>query len=114
MQTVVFTPTFETQAKRAGLTKAQILHIATAIAADPRAGDLIKGSGGARKLRFARSGEGKSGGYRTIHYFAGDDIPVFLLALIDKRERGNLSKAEINQLAAILNQIAASYRGDKR
>jgi hypothetical protein len=114
MQTIVFTPTFETQAKRAGLTEAQLFHIATVIAADPRAGDLIQGSGGARKLRFARSGEGKSGGYRTIHYFAGDDIPVFLLTLIDKRERGNLSKADINQLAAILDQIAASYRGDKR
>ncbi|MGA9601091.1 MAG: type II toxin-antitoxin system RelE/ParE family toxin [Methylocystis sp.] len=102
------------QAKRAGLTEAELFHIAAVIAADPQAGDLIQGSGGARKLRFARLGEGKSGGYRTIHYFAGEEIPVFLLALIDKRERANLSKAELNQLAAILNQIAASYRGDKR
>jgi hypothetical protein len=114
VQTVVFTPTFETQAKRTGLTEAELFHIAEVIAADRRAGDLIQGSSGARKLRFARTGEGKSGGYRTIHYFAGDDIPVFLLALIDKRERGNLSKTEINQLAAILNQIAASYRGERR
>ena len=114
MQTVVFTPTFETQAKRAGLSEDDVLRIAALIAADPLAGDLIKGSGGARKLRIARPGEGKRGGYRTIHYWAGDDVPVFLMALIDKRERANLSKAEIVELAAVLSQIAARYKGETR
>jgi hypothetical protein len=33
-----------------------------------RAGDLIPGTGGARKRRFAGRGKGKSGGYRTVSY----------------------------------------------
>ena len=115
MQTVVLTPTFERQAERAGLSDLAIQDIAATIAGDPSAGDLIKGSGGARKLRVARPGEGKSGGFRTIHYFGGADIPVFLMALIDKRQKANLTKAEINELAAILAMIAEAYRkGSKR
>jgi hypothetical protein len=75
---------------------------------------LIAGTGGARKVRFARSGSGKRGGSTTVHYFGGDDVPVFLLALIDKRSQANLSKAERNQLAEILPRIAAAYREGRR
>jgi hypothetical protein len=110
MQTVLLTPTFERQAQAAGLNEDDIASIVSTLAADPLAGDLIAGTGGARKVRFARSGSGKSGGYRTIHYFGGDDVPLFLLALVDKRERANLSKAERNELATILPKIAAAYR----
>ena len=84
--------------------------IAATLATDPLAGDIIPGTSGLRKLRFPRAGEGKSGGYRTIHYFAGTDIPVFLLALIDKRSKANLSKAERNQLSKNLPQLVAQYR----
>src|SRR6185437_7438824 len=109
MQTVLLTPTFERQAKAAGLGEDEIAIIVSALAADPLAGDLIAGTGGARKVRFARGGAGKSGGYRTIHYFGGAAVPIFLLALVDKRARATLSKAERNALAVILPKIAAAY-----
>ena len=35
----------------------------------PDAGDLIKGSGGVRKVRWAPAGSGKSGGIRAIYYW---------------------------------------------
>ena len=115
MQTVLVTPTFERQAVKAGLTDDEVAEIVSALAAEPLAGDLIQGTGGARKVRFARQGSGKSGGYRTIHYFGGADVPIFLLALIDKRETANLTKAERNELAIILPKIAAAYReGQKK
>lgn len=78
MQTVLLTPTFERQAKAAGLSEDDIAAIASSLAADPLAGDLIAGTGGARKVRFARSGSGKSGGYRTVHYFGGRRRSDFL------------------------------------
>lgn len=61
-------------------------------------------------MRFSGRGKETSGGYRTIHYFGGDDIPAFLLALIDKRERADLSKAERNVLAAELSRLADDHR----
>ena len=59
---------------------------------------VIVGSGGARKIRFAARGRGKSGGYRVVTYYGGDDLPVFLLNAFKKGDRVNLSKAEINEL----------------
>ena len=35
----------------------------------PDAGRLVRGSGGVRKVRWAPSGKGKSGGIRVIYYY---------------------------------------------
>jgi hypothetical protein len=113
-QTLVATPTFESQAKRAGVSEEEMRGICDVIAADPCAGDIIPGSGGARKLRHRAAGAGKSGGWRTIHYFAGEDIPVFLLAIYSKSQKANLTRAERNELAKVLPQIVEAYRSRGR
>ena len=76
----------------------------------PCGGDVIPGTGGARKVRFAGRGKGKSGGYRVVSYFAADDVPVLLLALIDKGERADLAQAERNELRKELRGFADDYR----
>ena len=86
--------------------------IVNALAEDPLAGSTIVGTGGARKLRHAGRGGGKSGGYRTIHYFGGDDVPVFLLAVYGKGAKANLTKAERNQLTKLLPKSADAYRAN--
>jgi hypothetical protein len=110
LQTLVATPTFEAQAKRAGVSEAELKDICDHIAADPMAGDIMPGTGGARKLRHRSQAGGKSGGWRTIHYFAGRDIPVFLLAIYGKSQRDNLTKAERNDLACVLPLLADAYK----
>lgn len=107
---VIETPTYMAQAKRAGLTEDELVEIALFIAADPEAGAIMAGAGGARKLRHAGRGHGKSGGWRTIHYFGGQDVPVFLLAIYGKGEKGSLPKAERNDLAAVLPLLVSTYR----
>ena len=62
MHAVVFTPTFLAQAKRAGVTDDELMEIAKAVSDAPASGDLMAGTGGARKLRHAGRGKGKSGG----------------------------------------------------
>lgn len=110
MHSVLATPTFERHAKAAGLSDEDITAIAVHLAANPLAGDLIVGTGGARKMRLARRGQGKSGGYRTIHYFGGDDVPLFLLAVVDKGRRADLSQSERNALAKEMPLLVADYR----
>lgn len=110
MQSVLFTPTFLRAADRLGVGEDELDAIAEALAKAPEAGDLIGGTGGARKVRFRRPGAGKSGGYRTIHYFGGQDVPVFLLTIYGKGDRANLTKAERNALATLLPTIATAYR----
>jgi hypothetical protein len=108
MHTVIETPTYLKQA--AGLSEAEKSEIVSFLSNNPTAGTLIPGTGGLRKVRFRGRGKGKSGGYRTIHYFAGNDIPLFLMALVDKGERADISKAESNELKKVVAGIADDYR----
>jgi hypothetical protein len=71
---------------------------------------VIPGSNGARKLRFAGRGKGKSGGYRVITFYSGAGLPVFLLTVFAKGERTDLSQAERNALAQLTKALVASYR----
>jgi len=114
MHAVIETPSFLIDCRNAGLFDDEISGIVAAISLDPMSGDLIPGTGGARKLRIAGRGKGKSGGYRTISYFAGDDVPVLLLALINKGERADLSQTERNELRRELAGYAGDYRGSVR
>lgn len=114
-QTVIETPDYLADAENARLMTAEREAIIDFVAENPKAGDLIAGSGGARKLRFRGRGKGKSEGYRVITYFGGDDIPVFLLNIFAKGDRVNLSKAEVNALRGELSGLAEDYRkGAKR
>lgn len=112
MHTVIETPSYLADCRRAALSDES--DIATAISADPSAGDLIPGTGGARKLRFPGRSKGKSGGYRTVSFFGGDDVPVLLLALVSKSERADLSQAERNELRKELAGYATDYRANVR
>src|SRR5262245_48441883 len=114
MHTVLSTSVFARQAKAMKLSDEEWLEIETALAADPLLGDPIPGTGGARKVRFAARGKGKSGGQRTIHYFGGDDVPVFLLAIYAKGDKADLSQDEKNALAKVLPTIADEYRAGVR
>src|SRR3712207_6641474 len=61
------------------------------LAANPTAGDLVEGTGGVRKVRFAARGKGKSGGVRVIHYFLPEDGPLYALLIYGKGEQAEMS-----------------------
>jgi hypothetical protein len=75
------------------------------LAANPKAGDILEGTGGIRKLRWARGNKGKSGGARIIYYYHDQRIPLYLLTAFGKNEQANLSKAERNQLAKLVDLL---------
>jgi hypothetical protein len=102
-------PTFLGDARSLGLTDGERLAIVTWIAANPQAGDVIEGTGGARKVRFAGKGKGKSGGYRVITFFSGADIPVFLLNIFAKNEKTDLAPKERRVLKSVLANIVRTY-----
>ena len=110
MHTVVETPVFIRSAKNAGVTEAELDEIKSFLSKNPDSGDEMPGTGGARKLRFAGKGKGKSGGYRVITFYSGEDIPVFLLDIYSKGEKIDLTQDEKNTLRKILGSIADSYR----
>lgn len=86
--------------------------VLTYLAAHPKAGDLMEGTGGVRKLRWGRGGRGKSGGVRVIYYVHSDAMPLYLLTLFAKNEQANLSKAERNELAGMVDMLIGIWLGD--
>ena len=110
MHTVVLTPKFLADAKAAGVTDGEMQAIIDEIAADPSAGDLIPETGGARKVRVGGRGKGKSGGYRIITFYVVDDLPVFLLRLVSKGQRVDISRAERHAVRTALTTLADAYR----
>lgn len=110
MHTVIETAAYLRDARSAGMTADDRLAAMWAVARDPKIGDVLEGTGGVRKFRLAGRGHGKSGGFRIITYYAGPDIPVFLLAALSKGERANISKSERNELKIIVAGLAGDYR----
>ena len=70
----------------------------------PDAGKLIQGSGGIRKIRWAPRGKGKRGGTRVLYYWAVDDETILMLFAFEKNERGDLTPAQLKQLAEIVQE----------
>lgn len=110
MITVVETPAFLKGVKRAALSEDDHRELINYLAANPKAGVIMEGTGGVRKVRFANEGSGKSGAYRVVYYFHDDNMPLFALALFAKNEKANLTKAERNELKALMPQIVKAYR----
>ena len=108
MQTVVETPGYLSDAKALGLTETGRATIITWIAAHPEAGDMIEGTGGARKVRFAAKGKGKSGGYRVITFYSGSSILVFLRNVFATNDKTDMPK-ERNALKQILSKLVKAY-----
>lgn len=55
------------------------------LSSNPKAGNLMKGTGGVRKLRWASKGKGKSGGSRVIYFFYNETIPCYVKSQVKKR-----------------------------
>ena len=81
------------------------------LAANPESGIAL--GGGLRKVRIPREGGGKSGGFRTIYVFGGTHMPIFLITVFAKNEKGNLSKAEQAAAVELSKRIVAAY-GDPK
>ncbi|HWJ69139.1 MAG TPA: type II toxin-antitoxin system RelE/ParE family toxin [Sphingobium sp.] len=108
MHTVIETNAYLSAAKDADMADEERSAIVDLLAGNPVAGDVMPGCGGARKLRVAKPGKGKSGGYRVITYYGGEDVPVFLLTVFGKNEKVSLNKAERNALAGLTKVLKDS------
>ena len=70
----------------------------TFLADRPEAGNVIKGSGGMRKLRWSGSGRGKRGGLRVIYYWWVAKDRISMLLMYPKNEQDDLTADQLKQL----------------
>ena len=69
----------------------------------PNAGDIIRGSGGIRKIRWKLQGRGKRGGARVIYYWETNEDQIFMLYAYAKNECENLTKNQLSMLKKVVD-----------
>lgn len=86
------------------------------LAVHPEAGDLMPGTGGFRKLRWAdqRRRKGKRGGLRVIYYQLVADMTIWLFTLYDKDEAADLSPSEKRLLRVAIDEETRRRAGRQR
>ena len=80
------------------------------LACHPAAGDLITGTGGVRKLRWALNGRGKRGGARIIYFVHNADMPLFLLTAYAKNQRADLSDQDRNDFRRLTARLVEAFK----
>jgi len=110
--TVIETPSFLRDAKKL-LNDDEREALISFLASTPKAGQLIKGTGGIRKIRWAREDTGKSGAYRIIYFFYSMNIPLFILNVFTKNEKANISQAERNELKKLSGILVKQYNTER-
>ena len=73
-----------------GLSDDEYAALQLSIAANPEAGEIVRGSGGVRKLRWSGSGRGKRGGLRVIYYLRTARGEVWMLTAYAKNEADSI------------------------
>jgi len=109
MLTIAELPEFIHAAQKL-LTETERQDIILYLAEHPKTGDLLEGTGGVRKLRWGRGGQGKSGGVRVIYYFHDEVMPLYLLTLFAKGDQSNLTKGERNELADLVKLLVQAWK----
>jgi len=71
------------------------------IALNPKSGDVIKGSGGVRKIRWSGTGRGKRGGARVIFYSAESSY-VYLMTIYSKNQQANISAGSLKKIKELI------------
>ena len=108
MQTLVPIGSFEDKARKllGAIGFDELLEL---LARRPKAGRIITGTGGLRKVRIARPGTGKSGGARVIYYYHSDEKPLLLLLIYAKAAQENLTATQKAQLRRHVDAIIEEF-----
>lgn len=83
----------------------QYRQLQAALINNPKSGDVIKGSGGMRKIRWGLEGRGKRGGTRIIYFIEIDDELIFMLYAFPKNEQEDLTPDQLKVLKTLIKGI---------
>lgn len=72
-------------------------------------GEVVKDTGGLRKMRWSARGKGKRGGARILYYYGNDDMPVFLVAIYPKSSKADMTAAEKKAARKFIAEVKREY-----
>ncbi|MBQ8074957.1 MAG: type II toxin-antitoxin system RelE/ParE family toxin [Oscillospiraceae bacterium] len=110
----VVIPSFLVKWRNLGLNEADMRRLEQDILDNPKVGQVMKETGGVRKMRFAFENRGKSGSVRIIYVDFEVYEKVYLIDAYQKSEKDNLTKAERNDMKKIVELIELQLEMNER
>lgn len=108
----VMLPEFEKQWHKMGLNDDDLKRLQYELLYDPQKGDVIQGTGGLRKIRFAFENRGKRGSSRVVYVDFAVYEKIFLITAYPKSEKDNLTKEERNNIKKLIEALERSMKGE--
>ncbi|NUM77576.1 type II toxin-antitoxin system RelE/ParE family toxin [candidate division KSB1 bacterium] len=100
---IIETPIFTRQVKSL-LTDEEYRNLQNELISRPEGGDVIRGSGGLRKMRWSISGRGKRGGVRVIYYWHSSHEKILMLFIYPKNVQDDLTHEQLKVLKSLVEQ----------
>ena len=100
----MFTPLFEAAARDL-LDDEAMRQVELTLLVEPRAGDLVAGTGGVRKLRTPLPGRGKRGGARLIYLYVEVRGRIYFLLAYGKNAQVDLTPGQKQVLRTLAGQL---------
>ncbi|NSW92879.1 MAG: addiction module toxin RelE [Firmicutes bacterium] len=105
---------FQNHWRLCGLDEDDLLLLQKYLSENPNKGDVIPGTKGIRKLRWAAKHKGKRGGIRVIYIHFPKFNKIYLLAAYSKNQKIKLSPTETNNLNEIIEMIKKELNNNER
>lgn len=101
----IYTEPFRRCWKAMGLSDEDLLRLEEALLDNPQIGDVIEGTGGARKMRIRLEGRGKSGGGRVVYLDVFEQENLYLLFAYPKNVQPDLSPDQKQAIRKMIEMI---------
>ena len=101
----IFTKPFLASWKAMGLDAASLKALEEILLKDPQIGDVIQGTGGARKMRIQLDGRGKSGGGRVVYLDVFEKEKLYLLFAYPKNVQEDLTEEQRKAIRLLIEAI---------
>lgn len=106
-------PEFDRNWKLLDLTDDDLKRLQSEMLDDPKVGDVMQGTGGVRKMRFAFENRGKSGSARVIYIDFAVYEKIYLITAYPKSAKDNLTKEERNAIKQMVERLKNIYQTRK-
>jgi len=101
----IYIKKFTEKWEKLGLTDDDLLPLERHIMENPSASDVVKDTGGLRKLRWALPAKGKRGGIRVAYIDLVIREKIYMLDLFPKNEKDNYTDAEKLILKRLISKL---------
>ncbi|MDE6003835.1 MAG: type II toxin-antitoxin system RelE/ParE family toxin [Oscillospiraceae bacterium] len=108
----IMLPMFEKQWSKIGLTEDDLKRLQNELIKNPKVGDVVQGTGGLRKIRFAFEHHGKSGSTRVVYVDFAYYEKIYFITAYAKNDKENLSKSERNNIKTLIQTLEKNLKGE--